>query len=85
MKMGAHQSKPTAGAELDEKLIMQRVQALQLKSHEFQEDDYVQVEKGERSSKYTSTSTGLSISGLERWEHELLQDPKNRYFSFLTN
>ncbi|RQM07435.1 hypothetical protein DH86_00002880 [Scytalidium sp. 3C] len=46
------------------------------------DEGYIYVEKGTRQSKSFDPSSrspsGLSVSSLERWEHQLLQDPKNR-------
>lgn len=81
--MGSQQSKTASSQMAAEKLIVERLQALQVKQVAAEaDDDYVRVEadeKGAKRSKYVSKTPSLSISAVEEWQHELLQDPKNRY------
>lgn len=75
--MGGTQSKePIAG----EKLLIERLRALELKDQS--DNDYVQVDEkavAGTSKKFRAPWTAVSVSDVEHWEHELLQDPKNRY------
>jgi bleomycin hydrolase len=74
--MGANQSKTPL---LNEKLVIERLRALEMKDG--LDNDYVLLEKdGVQGSKksFKAPWTNLSISEVEHWEHELLQDPKNR-------
>ncbi|KAH8816931.1 putative cysteine proteinase 1, mitochondrial [Xylogone sp. PMI_703] len=73
--MGANQSKSPIG---NDKLLIERLRSLEVTSDE----EYVHVEKEARNSPSFDpsqrTPSGLSVSNLEKWEHQLLQDPKNR-------
>jgi hypothetical protein len=75
--MGAMQSKePIAG----EKLLIERLRALEAKDQS--DNDYVHVDEKAvlgTSKKFRAPWTAVSVSDVEHWEHELLQDPKNRY------
>lgn len=74
--MGANQSQITLP---NEKLVIERLRELQL---EDQADEYVQVdEKALSVSKnhFRAPWTSLSTTEVASWEHQLLQDPKNRY------
>lgn len=74
--MGANQSKTPLP---NEKLIIERLRALEVKD---QSDDYVQVDEKalarSASINFKAPWTAVSVSEIEHWEHELLQDPKNR-------
>lgn len=75
--MGANQSLPTP----KEKLVIERLHALEIKD---QHEDYVHVDEkavGGSKTKFRAPWTAVSVSEVENWEHELLQDPKNRYTS----
>lgn len=71
--MGANQSKTPLP---NEKLIIERLRALEINN-----DDYVEVDEkalaGSRKA-FKAPWTALLASDVEQWEHELLQDPKNR-------
>jgi bleomycin hydrolase len=76
--MGANQSKyPT----VNEKLVIERLRALEMKDQT--DSDYVHIDEKDvvRGTKkqFRAPWTNVSISEIEHWEHELLQDPKNRY------
>lgn len=79
--MGAQQSKTVSSQMAAEKLIVERLKALQVKQQLSEaDDDYVCVDSNEKqtkTAKYVPKSP-LSISAVEHWQHELLQDPKNR-------
>ena len=75
--MGANNSKPLP----NEKLVIERLRALELNNTD--NDDYVHVDEkdaihGSKKS-FRAPWTTLGIDEVEHWEHELLQDPKNRY------
>lgn len=74
--MGANQSKTPLP---NEKLVIERLRAMEIKD---QSDDYVQVDEkalaGSSKTKFRAPWTAVSVSEVEHWEHELLQDPKNR-------
>lgn len=77
--MGANQSKTPI---LNEKLVIERLRALEMKDQSDNED-YVHVHEkdvGGSKKQFRAPWTNLSISEVEHWEHELLQDPKNRCF-----
>ena len=73
--MGANQSKePIAG----EKLLIEQLKALEVQA----ENDYVHVDEkavAGTTKKFRAPWTAVSVSDVGDWEHELLQDPKNRY------
>lgn len=77
--MGANQSQPELP---NEKLIIERLRDLQLKD---QAEDYVHIDEKAVAGSPTSKShfrapwKNLSVSDVQHWEHELLQDSKNRY------
>lgn len=75
--MGANQSKAPV---INEKLVIERLRALELSGAD-NDYDFVEVDEKDSSStkKYRAPWTNLSISEIEHWEHELLQDPKNRF------
>jgi bleomycin hydrolase len=77
--MGGNQSKVSQSQLADEKLIVERFQALQTKESSSADSEYVCIDGYEKRHQYASSSAGLSISTIKHWEHELLQDPKNRY------
>jgi bleomycin hydrolase len=79
--MGANQSKTPIA---NEKLIIERLRALEIKDQS--DNDYVHVdEKAVKGLKthFRAPWTSVSVSDVEHWEHELLQDPKNRHVSAL--
>lgn len=75
--MGANQSKAPL---LNEKLVIERLRALELKDGADNDYEYVHVDEKDASCTKTFRApwANLSISEVEHWEHELLQDPKNR-------
>lgn len=77
--MGGQQSRPSQSQLANEKLIIERLQALQAKDRTPDDGEYVCVGGDEKPRPYVSRSAGLSISALKQWEYELLQDPKNRW------
>jgi len=77
--MGGNQSKVSQSQLTNEKLIVERFQALQTKEPFLVDSEYVCIDGYEKQRQYASSSAGLSISAIKHWEHELLQDPKNRY------
>lgn len=77
--MGASQSTSNYPSEIEAKrILMEKIQNMNLESAE---DDYIHVD--EKSAAYKNLSrarwTPLSASRVEKWEQELLSDPKNRY------
>jgi bleomycin hydrolase len=79
--MGANQSKTPL---LNEKLVIERLRALELNGTD---NDWETVDEKDISSNKTFRApwTNLSVSEIEHWEHELLQDPKNRYVLVVAN
>lgn len=73
--MGAQQSKPAAALN-NEKLVMERLRSFQLQEAGGDDDSYVHISSSEKARP--STSPKLAVSTVGKWEHELLQDPKNR-------
>jgi hypothetical protein len=73
LTMGTQQSKFTIDSSPNEELIGRR-NAL----HQTPDEEYVCIESNEKQ-KHVSNSPSLPIATVESWEHELLQDPKNRY------
>lgn len=78
--MGANQSSTPLPVS-KEKLLLERLRAMELRGSAV-DNEYVHVS----SEKETATTThfkapwiSLSVSDVGKWEHELLQDPKNRY------
>ena len=76
--MGANQSSTSLP---NEKLLVERLRELQLRDQAA--DDYVHVDEKTVSSSSTKTTfkapwKTLSVSEVQSWEHELLQDAKNR-------
>ncbi|KAE8454611.1 hypothetical protein EG329_000234 [Mollisiaceae sp. DMI_Dod_QoI] len=74
--MGANQSKSPLP---NEKLVIERLRALEVKDQS--DSEYVQVDEKAlvgTSTQFKAPWTSLSTSELAHWEHELLQDPKNR-------
>jgi bleomycin hydrolase len=76
--MGANQSKTPIA---NEKLIVERLRALEIKDQS--DNDYVQVDEKvvKGSTHFRAPWTAVSVSDVGQWEHELLQDPKNRHVS----
>jgi bleomycin hydrolase len=81
--MGGNQSKVSQNQLANEKLIIERLQALHTKESLSADSEYVCVSGNEKKRRYASSSAGLSVSAVKHWERELLQDPKNRYIRFL--
>jgi bleomycin hydrolase len=77
--MGANQS--TAALSVSkEKLLLDRLRALELKGSADNEYVHVSSEKEPvRNSNFKAPWVSLSVPDLGKWEYELLQDPKNRY------
>ena len=76
--MGGNQSKESIS---NEKLVIERLRALELKDQA--DNEYVQVGEKDvarpaRNSQFRAPWTTLSISDVGEWESELMQDPKNR-------
>lgn len=66
----------------NEKLIVERLRAMQLQDKDNADSEYVHVDekamgKGQ-ASRTRAPWTTLSIEEVGDWEHELLQDPKNK-------
>jgi bleomycin hydrolase len=73
--MGANQSKTPLP---NEKLVIERLQAMELND---QDNEYIQVDEkaiAEANKSFKAPWTALSASDVAEWEHQLLQDPKNR-------
>ncbi|KAH7311895.1 putative cysteine proteinase 1, mitochondrial [Rhexocercosporidium sp. MPI-PUGE-AT-0058] len=74
--MGANQSTPSLP---NEKLVVERLRVMEIQE---QSDDYIQVDEkalaGSSKTKFRAPWIAVSISEVEQWEHELLQDAKNR-------
>lgn len=77
--MGVNQSKASLSQLANEKIIIERLHALQMKDSSAADNEYVYVGSNEKQHQPASSSAGLSISAIKHWEHELLQDPKNRF------
>lgn len=80
--MGANQSKAPL---TNEKLVIERLRALEFKDQA--DNDYVHVDEKDVARPVTNTRDRapwitLSVDKVEHWEHELLQDPKNRFVLF---
>ncbi|KAF4633908.1 hypothetical protein G7Y89_g4198 [Cudoniella acicularis] len=76
--MGANQSKASIA---NERLVIERLRALELKDEP--DNGYVHIGEKElvypeKRVKSTAPWATLSIEEVGNWEHELLQDPKNR-------
>ncbi len=74
--MGTMQSKEPIAVE---KLLIERLRALEAKDQA--DNDYVHVDEKAvlgTSKKFRAPWTAVPVSGVEHWEIELLQDPKNR-------
>ena len=72
--MGANQSKAPL---LNQKLVIESLRALELNAAD--KDDFVHVDSMNEKKSVRAPWKNLSVSEVEGWEHELLQDPKNRY------
>merc|ERR1712093_312394 len=74
--MGANQS---TSALSNEKLVIERLRAMEIKD---QSEDYIEVDEkalsGSSKTRFKAPWTAVSISEVGQWEHELLQDAKNR-------
>ncbi|CZT50725.1 probable bleomycin hydrolase [Rhynchosporium secalis] len=74
--MGANQSRATLP---NEKLVFERLRTMEIKE---QSDDYIQIDEkalaGSSRGKIEAPWTAVSISEVQQWEHEILQDSKNR-------
>jgi bleomycin hydrolase len=72
--MGGTQSTPIAS----EKLLIERLRALEVKD----DNEYVHVDEKAVvgiKKEFKAPWTAVSISDIGKWEHELFEDPKNRY------
>lgn len=77
--MGANQSSTPLPVS-KEKLLLERLRALEIKTSADSEYVHVSSEKEPVStSPLKAPWLSLSVSDVGRWERELLQDPKNRY------
>jgi bleomycin hydrolase len=77
--MGGNQSKVSQSQLASEKIIIERLQALQIKESSSADSEYVCIDSNKKQRRHSSSSAGLSVSIIKHWEHELLQDPKNRF------
>ena len=77
--MGSQQSKTSQSPLANEKLIIERLQALQMREHVSEDGEYIRIDGNEKQRQHVSKSPSLLVSHVKRWEHELLQDPKNRF------
>lgn len=78
--MGNSQSN-SSGVVAQEKLVEQ-LTALQLRNRVKQQElekEYVHVDFKESTPVHREGSQTVSISAAEKWEKELLEDPKNQY------
>jgi bleomycin hydrolase len=77
--MGANQSR-TPVANEKRKLVIERLRELQVRDQA--DNEYVHVDEkavaGTTKNKFKAPWTSLAIEDVGEWEHELLQDPKNR-------
>lgn len=71
--MGANQSKTPLP---NEKLVIERLRALEGNDNEYVEVDEKALAGARKPFK--APWNALLASDVEQWEHELLQDPKNR-------
>jgi len=80
--MGANQSRTPLAYE-KQKLVIERLRELQIVDQA--DNEYVHVDEkavdGTNKTKFKALWTSLAIEDVEKWEHELLQDPKNRSVS----
>lgn len=91
--MGAQQSKAVENPIVNEKLVIEQLRALEIKDHADDDYVHVDNEDRIRfrydklpNTKewkttldlYKKTFPPVSVSTVEKWGHELLQDPKNR-------
>lgn len=88
--MGNSQSRPSPGEVAQEKALLERLRTLQLDRQGGWDEDYVYVGDKKQSDQMNEKSPvvsepreprepeGLSVSEAERWQTELLRDPKNR-------
>jgi len=79
--MGAYQSK----VSVQDKIVIDRLRALQMEGEAGGEEDYVCVSKeaaaapvSEKSVVASRTPEALSVPVVEKWQDALLSDPKNR-------
>jgi hypothetical protein len=77
--MGANQSSTSLSVS-KEKLLLERLRALEIKTAADSEYVHVSTEKQPvPTSTLKAPWLSLSVSEVGRWERELLQDSKNRY------
>ena len=77
--MGANQSSTPLPVS-KEKLLLERLRALEIKTASDSEYVHVSSEKEPvPSAPLKAPWLSLSVSDVGKWERELLQDPKNRY------
>ena len=74
--MGAYQSK----VSVQEKIVIDRLRALQVEGEGGGDEDYVCVSPpvSEKSVVGSRTPEALSVPVVEKWQDALLSDPKNR-------
>jgi bleomycin hydrolase len=75
--MGAAQSQISARPQANVQDIIEKAKAMELA------DEYVHVDEKDtvhdEFNRSRASWTPVSASRVEKWEHELLADPKNRY------
>lgn len=77
--MGANQSSTPLPVS-KEKLLLERLRALELRGTVDNEYVHISSEKEPvTKAQLKAPWISLSVSDVGKWEHELLQDPKNRY------
>lgn len=78
--MGASYSKVHSPPLVNEKLVVERLRAMQVKDAE-EVDSFVHVEKEKSGAEqaWRHQETTLSTSDVGAWEAKLLADPKNRF------
>ena len=74
--MGSNNSK--AAPSLNEKLLAERLRALQVKDEADNEFVHVNEKDAQSSCDFQTPWCGLSTSEIRQWAEELLDDPKNR-------
>ena len=74
--MGSNNSKPAP--PLNEKLLAERLRALQLKDEADNEFVHVNEKDAQASREFQTPWASLCTSDIKQWEDELLDDPKNR-------
>ena len=81
--MGANQSSTPLPVS-KEKLLLERLRAMEIKTSSDNEYVHVSSEKDPvPNTPLKAPWLSLSVSDVGEWEQELLQDPKNRYTPLL--